>query len=180
MRTAKFGGDLQRQIHGRSGMGLEPPLTIVETIKAEPRSIQGQRRLNCKIEGLLQQGEALKNRVDCGGFALEHSGEGNIDFRSPLGLTDLPVEVLCLLIGLHRAIQIVGRRSTIPDRPQTGGLISFRMIYVLGTLEHIQSPSEMVGEYRLIQVKQTGADTLHATSTNSLDFNPINFENMLI
>ena len=150
MRTAEFGGDIQRQIHGRSGMGLEPPLTIVETLKAEPRSVQGQCRLDCEIKGLLQQGETFKNRVDCGGFALERSGEGDIDFRRPLGLTDLPIEILRLLIGLHRAIQIAGRRSTIPDRPQAGGLISFRMIYVLGTLEHLQSPSEMVGEYRLI------------------------------
>ena len=56
MRAAEFGGDLQRQINGRSGMGLEPPLTIVETLKSEPRSVQGQCRLDCEIEGLLQQG----------------------------------------------------------------------------------------------------------------------------
>ena len=36
MRAVEFGGDLQRQVHGRLGTGLEPPLTIVETIKAEP------------------------------------------------------------------------------------------------------------------------------------------------
>ena len=180
MRTAEFGGDLQRQIHGRSGIGLEPPLTIVETFKAEPRSVHRQCRLECEIEGFLQQGESFKNRVEHDGFAFEHSGEGDIDFRRSLGLTDLPVEILRLLIGFHCTIQIAGRRSTSPDRPQTGGLAVFRMIYVLGTPEHIQSSSEMVGEYRLIQVDQTDADSLHAVGADSLDLNSISFVNTLI
>jgi hypothetical protein len=54
------------------------------------------------------------------------------------------------------------------------------MIYVLGTPEHIQSSSEMVGEYRLIQVDQTDADSLHAVGADSLDLNSISFVNTLI
>ena len=54
------------------------------------------------------------------------------------------------------------------------------MVYVLGTPEHLQSPSEMVGEYRLIQVDQTDADALHAADADSLDLNSISFVNTLI
>jgi len=38
-------------------------------------------------------------------------------------------------------------------------LISFRVVYVFGAPEHLQGASEMVGEYGLVQIDQTGADT---------------------